>query len=316
MDTIPQDSYMLADTLIAGGHYVEEMITPLLGSLERTVTDLVNIVAPGAMRKAEMTLLSMENPLTQRLPLMSPTFVLVLTLAYMTMVIAGPRLMAKRERFQLRTFSLIHNAILVLLSAYMCGEVVRQAWLAGYSLFNNPVTGGPEGWPMAKVLWVFYISKPMEFVDTLIMILKKNNRQVSFLHVYHHCTIFNIWWLVMLLAPNGETYFSAMLNSFIHVIMYGYYLGSALGYGRHLTIIKPFITIGQMTQFCLNFIQATFGLYYGYYWSTPRFSIYPWPIAVLLIVYMISLLALFGNFFIQDKKRRHQILQAEKLKSQ
>ena len=25
-----------------------------------------------------------------------------------------------------------------------------------------------------------------EFVDTLIMILKKNNRQITFLHVYHH----------------------------------------------------------------------------------------------------------------------------------
>ena len=29
-----------------------------------------------------------------------------------------------------------------------------------------------------------------EFVDTLIMILKKNTRQISFLHVYHHASTF------------------------------------------------------------------------------------------------------------------------------
>jgi len=38
---------------------------------------------------------------------------------------------------------------------------------------------------MAKIIWVFYVSKIVEFIDTVIMVLKKNNRQVSFLHVYH-----------------------------------------------------------------------------------------------------------------------------------
>ena len=33
-----------------------------------------------------------------------------------------------------------------------------------------------------------------EFVDTLIMILKKNERQISFLHVYHHATTFFPCW--------------------------------------------------------------------------------------------------------------------------
>jgi len=57
---------------------------------------------------------------------------------------------------------------------------------------------------MAKMIWLFYFSKIMEFVDTMIMVLKKNNRQISFLHVYHHSSIFTIWWLVTFIAPNGE----------------------------------------------------------------------------------------------------------------
>ena len=33
-----------------------------------------------------------------------------------------------------------------------------------------------------------------EFTDTLIMILKKNERQITFLHIYHHATTFFPCW--------------------------------------------------------------------------------------------------------------------------
>ena len=33
-----------------------------------------------------------------------------------------------------------------------------------------------------------------EFTDTLIMVLKKNERQISFLHIYHHATTFFPCW--------------------------------------------------------------------------------------------------------------------------
>ena len=46
--------------------------------------------------------------------------------------------------------------------------------------------------------------------DQVIMILKQNYRQVSFLHVYHHVTIFGIWWLVTFTAPGGEGTHTAM----------------------------------------------------------------------------------------------------------
>lgn len=29
-----------------------------------------------------------------------------------------------------------------------------------------------------------------EFTDTFIMVLKRNDRQITFLHLYHHATIF------------------------------------------------------------------------------------------------------------------------------
>lgn len=42
---------------------------------------------------------------------------------------------------------------------------------------------------MASVIYVFFLSKLYEFVDTFIMLAKGNTSQVSLLHVYHHVSI-------------------------------------------------------------------------------------------------------------------------------
>ena len=42
-----------------------------------------------------------------------------------------------------------------------------------------------------------------EFMDTLIMILRKKNNQISFLHVYHHASTFGSWWAAVNFAPGG-----------------------------------------------------------------------------------------------------------------
>ncbi len=59
-----------------------------------------------------------------------------------------------------------------------------------------------------------------ECVDTLIMILKKKERQVSFLHVYHHATMFfPVGWAAVKFSPGGDGWFCCALNSLVHVFM-------------------------------------------------------------------------------------------------
>jgi hypothetical protein len=36
------------------------------------------------------------------------------------------------------------------------------------------------------------------------MVLKRNVRQITFLHVYHHSSIALIWWIIAYHAPGGE----------------------------------------------------------------------------------------------------------------
>ena len=57
---------------------------------------------------------------------------------------------------------------------------------------------------IAKALWWYYFSKVVEFWDTFFFILRKKNNQVSFLHVYHHATMFPIWWIGVKWVPGGQ----------------------------------------------------------------------------------------------------------------
>lgn len=55
-----------------------------------------------------------------------------------------------------------------------------------------------------NVLWWYYFSKLIEFMDTFFFILRKNNHQITFLHIYHHASMLNIWWFVMNWIPCGH----------------------------------------------------------------------------------------------------------------
>lgn len=56
-------------------------------------------------------------------------------------------------------------------------------WGRRFSLWCNQNDPAPftdtsaSGYRLARVLWIHYVSKAYEFGDTVIMILKKNNRQ-------------------------------------------------------------------------------------------------------------------------------------------
>ena len=48
---------------------------------------------------------------------------------------------------------------------------------------------------LAAGIWLFYFSKLIEYLDTIFFILRKKNNQITFLHVYHHVSMFFIWWI-------------------------------------------------------------------------------------------------------------------------
>jgi hypothetical protein len=248
-------------------------------------------------------LLTQVHPLAKDYPLVDPLVMFGLIAAYFLTIFVLIQIMKRREKpVDVYYLALFHNINLTVLSAYMCAEVLRQAYLNGYSFWGNGVAATRHAGDMARIIWIFYASKLLEFLDTVIMCLKKNFHQVSFLHVYHHSSILFIWWIVVFYAPGGESYFSAALNSFVHVVMYGYYLWATfapkLAEGKrpgllHPGFYRPYITRIQLLQFCLNFSQSCYDLFVlGDDCKYPRWLIW------VLFWYMLTMLGLFGNFYI------------------
>jgi elongation of very long chain fatty acids protein 4 len=171
----------------------------------------------------------------------------------------------------------------------MCIEAGVRAYSAGFSLTPcNPFNHSkPE---VGFILYVFYLSKILDFMDTVFIIAEKRWSQLSFLHVYHHTSIFLFYWLNLNVGYDGDVYATVVLNGFIHTVMYTYYFVS-----MHTKDIwwKPALTLCQMVQFVVMNGQAIWLIY-------SDCKTFPPNITTAYMYYILTLLFLFGNFFVQN----------------
>jgi elongation of very long chain fatty acids protein 4 len=239
------------------------------------------------------------------LPLTSPYTIIFCILFYQVTLLALYLLSRVLPKLELRLLGIVHNLFLTVLSLYMCVGMLVEAVAGGYSLWNNPVSPpGPRREAMGAIMWVYVASKLPEFLDTFLMALKHNYRQITFLHVYHHSSVLVIFYCGLVSAPGGDMYWGAMLNSAVHVIMYCYYgLNLVFPSGpvrEFLNRNKLLITYGQLLQFVLVLAQALHGLFY-----LPKDQQrYPPMLFVMSAFYMLTLIVLFMNFLIRQKLQR------------
>lgn len=231
------------------------------------------------------------------------SYVLAATMLYILAVWIGPKIMRNRQPFDLWWFIVPYNIGLVGLSLYMTIEIVLSCSAAGYKVMQpydvNVTPKNPLELRVAKVLWWYFFSKLIEFMDTILMILRKKDRQITFLHVFHHASMLNIWWWVMMYIPGGCSFFGSLLNCFVHVVMYAYYGLSAIPALHPYLWWKKYITKMQLVQFVCIFFHSTYTIIAGVHF--PAWGKY------LLVGYTITLMILFGNFYVQTyKKNKHQ----------
>lgn len=160
---------------------------------------------------------------------------------------------------------------------------------------------------VTNALWYYFFSKAIEFMDTILMVIRKRFTQITFLHVFHHSTMLIIWWIVMTWIPGGQAWLGPVLNSAVHVAMYSYYGLSVIPSLRDKLWWKRYITMFQLLQFMLIFSHTFLSLLRG--------CDYPLWGQFMLGGYMVIMLVLFTNFYIQeyvtrnnDRKRRQQKL--------
>merc|ERR1719440_784895 len=199
----------------------------------------------------------------------------------------------KKEGIIMFTFVALYNLTQVCLCGWMVYRALVEHYRRGFELVCNVHDLAEDG--LAFVSHCFYLSKALDFFDTMFMIAKGNWRQASFLHVYHHFSIFLFYWLNSQCNYDGDAYFSIVLNGTIHFIMYGYYLATAFNITVPL-FIKKAITNSQLTQFCLMELQGVALLTMNGCGSSRR-------VTILYMVYISTMLVLFMNFKRQNYKK-------------
>jgi len=185
----------------------------------------------------------------------------------------------------------IYNLVQCILCGYMIFRAIEHYRNHSYAPICNPFDLKESG--MASALHIFYLSKILDFCDTLFIVLRQKWRQMSFLHIYHHTSIFLVYWLNTRVAYDGDIYLTVVLNSFVHLVMYSYYFLSTLGYSAWW---KNYITLLQMGQFLIMNAQAIYILAVG--------CPFPHNITWMYLFYIISLFLLFQNFYQRTYKKR------------
>lgn len=185
-----------------------------------------------------------------------------------------------------------HNLISISMSVYLFNGILNSAQKYNFTLIGNYYVENQN--ELSYMLKMFYFSKYYELFDTMLMIIQLNYNQISFLHIYHHVSIMVVWYIIVNVEPGGDAYLSALINSFVHIVMYSYYLITSfvkdtllrkkyLWWGKYLTQL-------QITQFGVNFIHAVYCICIGNYSK---------HILFIEIMYMSTFIGLFSNFYIK-----------------
>lgn len=168
----------------------------------------------------------------------------------------GPALMANRKPFHLRNTLIAYNGVQVLVSCYLFYQGARLAWFRDYSWLCQPVdySSTPRALEIAGSCYLYFAAKLTELLDTVFFVLRKKERQVSFLHLYHHTVMPIVSWGCVKYMAGGHGTFIGFINCFVHIVMYSYYLLAALG---HTDLWwKRYVTRLQLVQFCAAFVHS------------------------------------------------------------
>ncbi|XP_010274332.1 PREDICTED: elongation of fatty acids protein 3-like [Nelumbo nucifera] len=190
----------------------------------------------------------------------------------------------------IRLLTAAHSLFLVVLSLIMAlgcilstiAQKPNNRWI-----FCFPYGTRPRG-PVFFWFYVFGLSKVVEFMDTLLIILGKSKRRLTFLHVYHH-TITALMTPLGFRAPMSLIPIAMVTNCSVHVLMYTYYMLCALG---RRPWWKRLVTDIQIVQFILSFLVSAVMLWYHFMGD----GCTGFPIWCISAVISASFLALFLDF--------------------
>ncbi|TVY81213.1 putative elongation of fatty acids protein [Lachnellula suecica] len=196
---------------------------------------------------------------------------------YYIVIFGGRELMRNRPAFKLNGPFMVHNFYLTAISGTLLALFAEQLipTLYHHGLFFT-ICDIKGGWtpPLVILYYLNYLTKYLELIDTVFLVLKKKplsmdfaEKLVAFLHCYHHGATALLCY-TQLIGLTSVSWVPITLNLMVHVVMYWYYFQSARGIKIWW---KKYITIMQIVQFVIDLGFVYFASY-TYFTST----YFPW----------------------------------------
>jgi elongation of very long chain fatty acids protein 4 len=213
----------------------------------------------------------------------------VITFLYLFVVVfLGQKFFAKRQPLNVEGYMLVYNFYQTVFNIWAVVGFLQEIYRRRLPFAGTWYKPGRDEARLGFLIYCHYQNKFIELLDTVFMVVRKKNDQVSFLHVWHHTIMSWSWLAVLWTNPGGDAYFGSLMNSFIHVVMYSYYLLSAL---KLPCPWKKYVTMLQLGQFSVIFVQGWYAIYLG---STPTW------LTLLQQFVMVNMLVLFGKFYMES----------------
>ncbi|KPJ15880.1 Elongation of very long chain fatty acids protein 7 [Papilio machaon] len=237
----------------------------------------------------------------------SPTPILSVVIAYLLFIRIGPKIMKNRPPLKINKLISYYNAAQVVLATMICMKVFKL------NLFRDGIIYAGCRYPantlnpmLLDLGWWYFFAKFTELLDTVFFVLRKKEKQLTFLHVYHHVIMALYSWSYLKFAAGGEGAVLALLNSAVHVVMYTYYLLSGLGphFQKYLWW-KKYVTTMQLIQFVLMLSYCAWTYFSPRCQYAPGFTYF---ISANVTIFLI----LFLNFYVKNyklqKNRQHKTM--------
>ncbi|KAM7352233.1 very long chain fatty acid elongase F-like [Cochliomyia hominivorax] len=238
-----------------------------------------------------------KDPRTNDLPISNNYFltITIMGLYVMFSLKIGPKLMANRKPYDLMQIIQFYNIFQFLLNLYVF--VGTTKWY-----FNSPSYNwicmkyditfvDPSIVKMRTVAYLYFLSKILDFLETIFFILRKKFNQVSFLHVYHHTAMLLATFFYMNQFFATQFTDIGFINSLVHVLMYTYYFLSTLDMKINIIWWKKLITTVQILQFFYISVKLFVSIWNNSWCGHP--VVYLW----LCFMQNMFLTALFMHFY-------------------